>query len=54
MALVPRDRLPLHLGAMKRYVFALSCAAATALTCVNISDSGGQLLFVVAPTICQG
>jgi hypothetical protein len=36
---------------MKRYVFALSLAAATALGCVSLSDSGGQLLFVVAPVL---
>jgi len=36
---------------MKRYVFALSCAAATAFACVNLSDSGGQFLFVVAPVL---
>ena len=36
---------------MKRYLFALSLAAAAALACVNLSDSGGQLLFVVAPVL---
>jgi hypothetical protein len=35
---------------MKRYVFALSLAAATALACVNLSDSSLQLL-VVAPIL---
>jgi hypothetical protein len=50
-ALVTRDRLPLHLGPMKRYVFTLSLAAATAFACVNLSDSGGQFFFVVAPVL---
>jgi hypothetical protein len=37
---------------MKRYLFALSlAAAAAAFACVSLSDSGGQLLFVVAPVL---
>jgi len=36
---------------MKRYLFALSLAAAAAFACVSLSDSGGQLLFVVAPVL---
>ena len=49
--LVRRNRLPLHLGAMKRYVFALSLAAATALGCINLSDNNQSLLLVVAPVL---
>jgi len=36
---------------MKRFVFASSLAAATAVACVSLSDSGGQLLFVVTPVL---
>ena len=37
---------------MKRYLFALSlAAAAAAFACVSLSDSGGQLLLVVAPVL---
>jgi len=36
---------------MKRYVFAMSLAAATALGCVNLSDNNPSLLFVVAPIL---
>ena len=36
---------------MKRYVFALSFAAATALGCVSLSDNSQQLLLVVAPIL---
>ena len=50
--LVTGDRLPLHLGRMKRYLFAWSlAAAAAAFACVSLSDSGGQRLFVVAPVL---
>ena len=48
--LVFRNRLPLHLGAMKRHVFVLCLAAATALGCVNVSDNQA-LLPVVAPIL---
>jgi len=37
---------------MKRYLFVLSlAAAAAAFACVSLSDSGGQLLLVVAPVL---
>ncbi len=36
---------------MKRYVFALSLAAATTLGCVNVSDNNPSLLLVVAPIL---
>jgi len=36
---------------MKRYVFALSLAAATALGCINVSDNKPSLLLVVAPIL---
>ena len=36
---------------MKRYVFALSLAAATALGCVGLSDTSQQLVLVVAPIL---
>ena len=37
---------------MKRYLFVLSLAAAVAaFACVSLSDSGGQLLLVVAPVL---
>ena len=36
---------------MKRHVSALLLAAATACACVNVSDSGPQVLFVVAPVL---
>ncbi len=36
---------------MKRYVFAMSLAAATALGCVNLSDNNPSFLFVVAPIL---
>ena len=36
---------------MKRYRFALSLAAATALGCINISDNRQSLLLVVAPIL---
>jgi hypothetical protein len=36
---------------MKRYVFAMSLAAATALGCVNLSDNNPSLVFVVAPVL---
>jgi hypothetical protein len=36
---------------MKRYLVGLCCVAVTAFACVNLSDSGGQLLFVVAPVL---
>jgi hypothetical protein len=36
---------------MKRYVFALSLAAATALGCVNLSGNNPSLLLVVAPVL---
>ena len=36
---------------MKRYVFALSLAAATALGCINVSDNNQSLFLVVAPIL---
>ena len=36
---------------MKRPVFALSLAAATALGCINVSDNGQSLFLVVAPVL---
>src|SRR6266404_88382 len=36
---------------MKRYGFAMSLAAATALGCVNLSDNNPSFLFVVAPIL---
>ena len=36
---------------MKRYVFALSLAAATALGCINVSDNNPSLLLIVAPIL---